>query len=104
MTHPCFSAPVSDWIGGKGRRPRHYAVDRYFERIAWEDRITSAFRKPTLRRHRPLEDYLRSLLQAGFALREFQEPMTTDEELQASDRFEHMKRIPYFLFMRWEKP
>jgi ubiquinone/menaquinone biosynthesis C-methylase UbiE len=34
ITHPCFSAPVSDWVGGKGRRARHFAVDRYFERIA----------------------------------------------------------------------
>jgi ubiquinone/menaquinone biosynthesis C-methylase UbiE len=103
ITHPCFSAPVSDWVGGKGRRPQHYAVDRYFERIAWEDRITSAFRKPTLRRHRPLEDYMNGLVDAGFVLREFQEPMTTEEELRASDRFELMKRIPYFLFMRWQK-
>ena len=41
--------------------------------------------------------------EAGFVLRNFQEPMTTDEELKASARFEHMKRIPYFVFMRWEK-
>ena len=103
ITHPCFSAPVSDWVGGKGRVPRHFAVDRYFERIAWEDRITTAFKTPTLRRHRPLEDYIGGALQAGFVLRNFQEPMTTDEELKASARFEHMKRIPYFVFMRWEK-
>ena len=30
--------------GGKGQKPRHFAVDRYFERIAWEDRIAPAFR------------------------------------------------------------
>ena len=29
ITHPCFSAPVSDWVGGKGRRPQFFAVDRY---------------------------------------------------------------------------
>ena len=58
ITHPCFSAPVSDWVGGKGTRARHFAVDRYFERIAWEDRIAPTFRTPTLRRHRPLEDYM----------------------------------------------
>ena len=58
ITHPCFSAPVSDWISGKGKKPRHFAVDRYFERIAWDDRIAPTFRTPTLRRHRPLEDYI----------------------------------------------
>ena len=104
ITHPCFSAPVSDWVGGKGRRPRHFAVDRYFERVAWEDRITGAFKQPTLRRHRPLEDYVNGALDVGFVLREFQEPMTTQAELQASPRFEPMTRVPYFLFMRWKKP
>ena len=104
ITHPCFSAPVSDWVGGKGRRQRHFAVDRYFERIAWEDRITPAFRKPTLRRHRPLEDYMRGAMEAGLVLREFQEPMATDEDLKKSARFEPMTRVPYFLFMRWHKP
>ena len=103
ITHPCFSAPVSDWIGGKGRKARHYAVDRYFERIAWLDRIAPSFKTLTLRRHRPLEDYIGGALRAGFVLRELQEPMATDEDLRASARFEHMTRIPYFLFMRWEK-
>jgi hypothetical protein len=42
-------------------------------------------------------------IDAGFTLREFQEPMTTEEELKVSPRFEYMTRIPYFLFMRWMK-
>ena len=104
ITHPCFSAPVSDWVGGKGRTPQHFAVDRYFERIAWEDRISPSFRTPTLRRHRPLEDYVNGAIRAGFVLQELQEPMATAEDLQATPRFESMTRIPYFLFMRWEKP
>ena len=103
ITHPCFSAPVSDWVGGKGARPQHFAVDRYFERIAWPDRIASTFKTPTLRRHRPLEDYMSGAIAAGFVLREFQEPMTTAEERRASSRFEPMTRVPYFIFMRWEK-
>jgi ubiquinone/menaquinone biosynthesis C-methylase UbiE len=103
ITHPCFSAPVSDWVGGKGRVARHFAVDRYFERIAWNDRIAPSFRTPTLRRHRPLEDYMTGAIKAGFALRAFQEPMATEEELKASARFLPMRRVPYFLFMRWQK-
>lgn len=104
ITHPCFSAPVSDWVRGKGRHPQHFAVDRYFERIAWNDRIAPSFRVPTLRRHRPLEDYIGGALQAGFVLREFQEPMATEEDVKMSARFEHLTRIPYFLFMGWQKP
>ena len=94
---------MSDWVGGKGRQARHFAVDRYFERIAWDDRIAPTFKTPTLRRHRPLEDYMSGALAAGFVLREFQEPMATDADLRASQRFEPMTRVPYFLFMRWEK-
>jgi 2-polyprenyl-3-methyl-5-hydroxy-6-metoxy-1,4-benzoquinol methylase len=104
ITHPCFSAPVSDWVGGKGRRPQHFAVDRYFERIAWEDRISPSFGTPTLRRHRPLEDYMKGALDAGFLLREFQEPMATEAEIRAAAKFLPMTRVPYFLFMRWQKP
>jgi 2-polyprenyl-3-methyl-5-hydroxy-6-metoxy-1,4-benzoquinol methylase len=103
ITHPCFSAPVSDWVGGRGRHPQHFAVDRYFERIVWNDRIAPTFPTATLRRHRPLEDYIGGALQAGFVLEAFQEPMATDEDLKASARFERMTRIPYFLFMRWQK-
>ena len=104
ITHPCFSAPVSDWVGGKGKRARHFAVDRYFERIAWEDRIAPTFGTPTLRRHRPLEDYMTGALAAGFELREFQEPTASDEEVRAVPKFTYMQRVPYFLFMRWHKP
>jgi 2-polyprenyl-3-methyl-5-hydroxy-6-metoxy-1,4-benzoquinol methylase len=104
MTHPCFSAPVSDWVGGKGRKPQHFAVDRYFERIAWDDRITDKFRSPTLRRHRPLEDYISGALRAGFVLKEFREPMATEDDLKTSARFAPMTRVPYFLFLRWERP
>jgi 2-polyprenyl-3-methyl-5-hydroxy-6-metoxy-1,4-benzoquinol methylase len=103
ITHPCFSAPVSDWIGGKGRKARYYAVDRYFERIAWDDRIAPTFKTPTLRRHRPLEDYMKGAIEAGLVLKVFQEPMATEADLRASSRFEYMTRVPYFLFMRWEK-
>ncbi len=103
ITHPCFSAPVSGWMPGDSGKMQHYAVDRYFERAAWEDRITPAFRLPTIRRHRPLEDYVGALLQTGFVLREFKEPQATEEDIRKSARFEHMTRVPYFLFMRWQK-
>ena len=104
MTHPCFSAPVSEWIRGKGARAKYFAVDRYFERIAWEDRISASFRTPTIHRHRPLEDYMRGGLTAGFILRTFQEPMATDADVRVAANFEPMTRLPYFLFLRWQKP
>jgi hypothetical protein len=103
ILHPCFSAPVSQWVRGNDGELRMFAVDRYFDRIAWETKITPEFRSSVLRRHRPLEDYMRSPIEHGFLLREFNEPSVTDEELQHSHRFRKLARIPYFLFMRWEK-
>ena len=102
ITHPCFSAPVSEWVRGGGEL-RHFAVDRYFERTAWEVMMTPAFRAPVLRRHRPLEDYMASPLEEQFVLREFREPSVTEDELKQSRRFRKLARIPYFLFLRWQK-
>ena len=103
ITHPCFSAPVSGWVRGGDGSLQVFAVDRYFERIAWDEKITTAFRAPVLRRHRPLEDYMAAPLECGLRLRAFHEPSATAEELQRSDRFRKLVRIPYFLFMRWIK-
>ena len=103
ITHPCFSAPVSAWVRDEARGLLHFAVDRYLERTAWDSYITAAFRAPVRRRHRPLEDYLGVPLTAGFILREFHEPAATDEERRRSRRFEKLARIPYFIFMRWQK-
>jgi len=103
ITHPCFSAPVSRWIRDSDGALEVFAVDRYFERLAWNEKMTPAFREPVLRRHRPLEDYLAAPLEQGLRLRAFHEPGVTAEELQLSRRFRKLARIPYFLFMRWEK-
>lgn len=103
ITHPCFSAPVSEWIRDEAGRPRVFAVDRYFERSAWDSMITPRFRAPVVRRHRPLEDYLGALLQSGFVLREFREPAASEADLKKSARFAKITRIPYFLFMRWQR-
>lgn len=104
ITHPCFTSPVSQWLRDEFGQPRVFTVDRYFERGAWPQRITEAFRVSVLRRHRPLEDYMNPLIDAGFILREFSEPCPTEEELARSRRFAKITRIPYFLFMRWRKP
>jgi hypothetical protein len=104
ISQPCFSAPVAEWIRDAAGRPRYFAVDRYFERSAWDSRITRKFRAPVIRRHRPLEDYLAAPLQAGFLLRQFWEPGATEGDLKKSARFEYLTRVPYFLFLRWQKP
>jgi hypothetical protein len=103
ITHPCFSAPISEWVRDTDGELRYFAVDRYFDRVVWEEKITPAFQALVLRRHRPLEDYMGAPLSCGFVLRQFQEPSATDFELTQSRRFRKLLRIPYFLFMRWQK-
>ena len=103
ITHPCFSAPVSRWARNGDGSLRVFTIDRYFERTAWPEKIAAAFRAPVIRRHRPLEDYMAAPLECGLRLRDFQEPSVTDDELPRSPRFRKLKRIPYFLFMRWIK-
>jgi ubiquinone/menaquinone biosynthesis C-methylase UbiE len=104
ITHPCFSAPVSEWVRDETGRPQCFAVDRYFERTAWDSTIAREFRAPVVRRHRPLEDYMGALLEVGFVLREFREPSATEQDLKKSQRFAYLTRIPYFLFMQWQRP
>jgi len=103
ITHPCFSAPVSAWVRDEARRLQNFAVDRYLDRAAWDSFITTSFRAPVVRRHRPLEDYLGAPVAVGFTLRAFLEPAPTDDERATWRRFEKLLRIPYFIFMRWEK-
>jgi len=104
ITHPCFSAPTAEWVRTGSGEPRYFAVDRYFDRVAWEDFITTRFRQPVIRRHRPLEDVIRPLLDRGFLLRDFREPSATAAQVQQSGRLGRLTRIPYFLFMQWLKP
>jgi 2-polyprenyl-3-methyl-5-hydroxy-6-metoxy-1,4-benzoquinol methylase len=103
ITHPCFSAPVSRWVS-EGQPDEHFAVDRYLQPLAWDAFMAAHFRRPVIRRHRPLQDYVNPLLECGFALCALHEPAATAEQIAKSPRLERLARIPYFLFMRWEKP
>lgn len=103
ITHPCFTAPVSEWVRGPNRELLHFVVDRYLQRTAWETQIAPLFSRPVVRRHRPLEDYLAPLLKLGFVLRDFREPAVAEEQIRQSPRMAKINRIPYFLFMIWER-
>ncbi len=103
ITHPCFSAPVSGWIKSENGALRFFGVDRYMERAEWEDFIAEPFQRPVVRRHRPLQDFIGPLLRRGFLLRSFHEPGASAEQVLTSPRLERLNRIPYFLFMTWQK-
>ncbi len=59
---------------------KYFMIDRYFERITWEEMMVPNLTQPVLRRHRPLEDFMEAPVTAGLLLREFREPCVSDEE------------------------
>ena len=105
ITHPCFTGRVAEWERDPDDRHHllYFKVDRYFDRQAWEETISRESSARMLRRHRPLQDYVQVLLREEFLLRDFCEAEPTEDELRKSDRFRKLARLPYFLFMRWEK-
>jgi ubiquinone/menaquinone biosynthesis C-methylase UbiE len=103
ITHPCFQTRVSKWMKDEAGKASFFIVDHYFARAAWEERMSREFRRPVLRRHRPLEDYMTAPIQAGLVLTKFHEPCPSDEDLKKSSRFWKLQRIPYFLFLKWTK-
>ena len=105
ITHPCFTGRVAEWERDPDDRHHllYFKVDRYFDRQAWEETISRESSARMLRRHRPLQDYVQVLLREEFLLRDFCEAEPTEDELRKSDRFRKLARVPYFLFMRWEK-
>jgi ubiquinone/menaquinone biosynthesis C-methylase UbiE len=103
ITHPCFSAPVSGWIKSETGELQFFGVDRYMQQTEWEDFIATPFHRPVIRRHKPLQDFIGPLLRRGFVLRSFHEPGASAEQSRKSPRLERLNRIPYFLFMSWQK-
>jgi len=57
-----------------------------------------------MRRHMPLQDFMRPLLDRGFVLKLFLEPDRAVDQSRATRRMERLQRIPYFLFLLWQKP
>ena len=86
ILHPCFTAPAA-----------------YFDRMAWDDFMTSEFAHAVVHHHRPLQDYMRAAIDCGLTLESFHEP-DGSEAAQQSPRFEKLKRTPYFVFLAWRKP
>jgi 2-polyprenyl-3-methyl-5-hydroxy-6-metoxy-1,4-benzoquinol methylase len=103
ILHPCFSAPGAEWVKSEAGDLLFFKVDRYLQAAEWEDFITARFRQPVIRRHQPLEAFLRPLLGRGFVLRDLREPGAPATP-SSSPRLERLNRIPYFLFLSWQKP
>ena len=88
ILHPCFS---------------ERATDNYFDKTPWKEFVAKDFKQKVLFRHMPLKDFINPLLELGFKMQGFYEPMPTQEQMQASSRISRLAKVPMFLFMEWTK-
>ncbi len=78
---------------------RRFSIDHYLE---IRQRLTEWQGISICNWHRPMQSYMRALLDAGFELRHFAEPAPDpDCTGPKADRY---RRVPNFLIMEWQKP
>src|SRR5207245_7058466 len=51
ITHPCFSAPTSEWVRTESGEPKYFAVHGYLERTVLDDYIIARFHRPDMHPH-----------------------------------------------------
>lgn len=91
------TASIADGWSREPDGSRRFCIDHYMdERPRWSQwhgiRVQNW--------HRPLGSYMRGLLQAGFELRHFEEPLAVGGDAARAERY---RRVPHFLVMEWEK-
>lgn len=88
------------WIRDEEGRPLYVGVDDYFQeremRLTWSG-------IDIVNHHRPFEAYLRSFIDAGLRLIDFEEPQVTREQVAAYPRMADALRVPLFHVMQWRK-
>lgn len=76
---------------------RRFCIDHYMQEreveLGWRGIHIS-------NHHRPMSAYMGCLLELGFVLRHFDEPLPTGVE---GDKAERYRRVPNFLVMEWER-
>jgi len=109
IMHPCFSSPpVHGWV----RKPQdsnrkedwlYWKVDKYFHRSMEKWQYFDW--PPVFSFHRPLEDYMKVLIQNNFAITNFEEPVPTKKAIKEHHRElgNEYDRIPWFLVMAAKK-
>ncbi len=98
MSSVYTAGPAAGWIRDAEGRRVSFPVDRYMEERG--ERVEFAGVE-IVNWHRPLSAYMSAFLDAGLALRAFEEPLPVGADPEASAAF---CRVPWFVVMAWEKP
>jgi len=105
IMHPCFSSPpVHGWVRIPNDSERkedriYWKVDRYFDRSM---EIWQFFDwPPTYSFHHPLSDYIEVLIENGFTITDFEEPVPSKRAMEEHYREfgNEYDRIPWFLII-----
>lgn len=101
VEHPIFTAEgTQDWIYGEDGSIRHFPVDNY----SFEGARKAVFLGETMvKYHRTLTTYLRTVLEAGFAIGDVCEPQPPAHLLHVPGMMDEFRR-PMMLIIRAEKP
>jgi len=95
FSHPCFCPPQIPDTSEDGSA-RFTWKQSYFEEVAVEQEW-GKFSTPFISYHRPLRNYWKAFLEAGFSVLDFDEPvldMSLESQLEPS-RFQRFRRFPY---------
>jgi SAM-dependent methyltransferase len=115
ITHPCFDPPYRCSLKDAEGRKYAIAVGQYFERTngridEWmfsnvPDNLSKRwppFRVP--RFHRPLSEWLNTLIETGFVIEQIAEPKASDEVAAKYPTIADTQIVAFFLHIRCRKP
>lgn len=111
IMHPCFaSPPVHGWARTPFDTDRkedriYWKVDRYFDRTMEIWRLSDASQPPLYSFHRPLSDYIKTLLKHEFTITDFEEPTPSKKAIEKHYRAfgNEYERVPWFLVIGSKK-
>lgn len=98
---PHATTSPQGWVRDESGAKLYFPIDRYSDE--WGQMVEWAGIR-VLNYHRPLTAYMKALLGAGLILREYLEPVPSQEEVERNPELEYERRVPYLVAMLWEKP
>ncbi|MCL2566265.1 MAG: methyltransferase domain-containing protein [Defluviitaleaceae bacterium] len=101
VEHPIFTAEgTQKWVYNEAGNLAHWPLDRYFEPGL---RNTVFLGEKVIKYHRSLTDYVGALLDTGFELTGFVEPMPDEKALKEDPDMKDELRRPMFLLLAGRK-
>lgn len=104
ISHPCFTLPALHWkrgvLGRVSLKWSYTQLGNYFHRKRIEKYLLK--KSSIFHYHRPQEDYIKTLISAGFSILDFQEPKMS-KDLAKKTNFFLADKIPMVLIIKAKK-